>query len=117
MSDMPNTSACLLADRLGLRPTDPNTQCSWVCEMRMADQMAFYTQQSLLHATALPIHGLHLETEFHVSSFHGEIHIESHNRPQLNKQFRKTHTRSLTLHHSMSTNFEGRCFSQNTCMP
>jgi len=52
-------------------------QCSWVCEMRTANKVAFYTQQSLLHATALPIDGLHLETGLHVNSFHGEIHTES----------------------------------------
>jgi hypothetical protein len=48
-------------------------QCSLVCELRKVDQVAFYTRQSLLHATALPIDGLQLEMELHVDSFHGEI--------------------------------------------
>jgi hypothetical protein len=43
----------------------------------MANQVAFYLQQSLLHATALPIDGLHLEMGLHVNSIHGKIHAES----------------------------------------
>jgi len=37
----------------------------------------FYTLQSLLYATALPIEGLHLEMELLVHSVHGEIRAES----------------------------------------
>ena len=52
-------------------------QCCQVCELRTADQVAFYTWQSLLHATALPIGGLHLEMGLPVDSVHGEIRAES----------------------------------------
>jgi len=52
-------------------------QCSRVCELRTAHQAACYMRQSLLHATALPIDGLHLEMGLHVDSFHGEINAES----------------------------------------
>jgi len=45
--------------------------------MRTANQVAFYSQQSLLHATALPIDGLYLEMGHHVNSFHGKIHAGS----------------------------------------
>ena len=59
------------------RHTPTLGQCPPVCGLRTADQLAFYTRQSLLHATALPIDGLDLETELHVDSFHGEIRAES----------------------------------------
>jgi len=45
--------------------------------MRTADQVTFYTLQSLLHATALPIDRLHLEIGLPVDSIHGEILTES----------------------------------------
>jgi hypothetical protein len=81
LSDMPHAWAGLRADRLGLRPTDANTstlgRCSWVYERRAAYQTAFYTWQSLHHATALPIDGLHLKVGLHVDSFHGEIRTKS----------------------------------------
>jgi len=48
-----------------------------VCELRTADQVAFYTWQSLLHTTALLIDGLHLEMGLPVDSVHGEICAES----------------------------------------
>jgi hypothetical protein len=48
-----------------------------VCELRTADQEATYTRNSLLHATALPIDGLHLKMGLHVVSFHGEIRAEA----------------------------------------
>jgi len=51
-------------------------QCCQVCELRTADQVAFYTLHCL-HATALPIDGLHLEMELPVDSVHGEIRTES----------------------------------------
>jgi hypothetical protein len=43
----------------------------------MADQVASYTLQGLLHATTLPIDGLHFEMELFVDSVHGEIRVES----------------------------------------
>jgi len=51
-------------------------QCSRVCELRTADQVACYTRQNLLYTTALPIDGLHLEMGLHVDSY-GEIRAES----------------------------------------
>jgi len=77
LSDMPHTWACLLADHLGLRPTDANLLVLFSCELRTADQVAFYMWQSLFHATALPIDGLHLEMGLHFDSFHGKIHAKS----------------------------------------
>ena len=78
LSDMRNAWACLRAD-----PSD----CSWqkpslgqscqVCELRTADQVAFYMWQSLLRTTALPIDGLHLEMGLPVDSVQGEIRAES----------------------------------------
>ena len=77
LSYMPHAWECLLADCLRLWLTDANIQCSRVCELRTADQVAFYTWQSLLHATALPIDGLLLEMGLHFNSFHGEICAKS----------------------------------------
>ena len=71
-------------------------QCCQVCELRTADQVAFYTWQSLLHATALPIDGLHLDMGFPVDYVHGEIRAESLNCPRPNKQFHSTHTHTHT---------------------
>jgi hypothetical protein len=65
-------------------------QCSWVCEMRTVNQVAFYMQQSLLQTTALPIDRLHLEIGLHVNSFHGEIHRVS----------KETHTRARARTHT-----------------
>ena len=65
-----------IASDCGLR-TPELEQCCQVCELRTADQVAFYTLQSLLHATALPIDGLHLEMELPVDSVRGEIRAES----------------------------------------
>jgi len=39
--------------------------------------VAFYMRQSLLHASTLPIDGLHLEMGLPVDSVHGEIRAES----------------------------------------
>jgi len=57
--------------------TPERGHCCQVCELRAADQVAFYTWQSLLHATALPIDGLQLEMGPSVDSVHGEIRAES----------------------------------------
>jgi len=98
------------------RQTPTFWQCSRVCELRTADQVAFYMWQSHLCATALPIDGLHLETGLHFNSFHGKIHAKSITDPvRINSS--TAHTCSLTPQHSMWTNFEGPCFSNNTCMP
>jgi hypothetical protein len=45
--------------------------------MRTAYLVAFYTLHSLLHATALPIDGLHLKMGLPVDFDHGEIRAES----------------------------------------
>ena len=50
---------------------------SRVCEMRTADQEAFYTRQSLRHATVVYIDGFNLEMWLPVDSIHGEIRAES----------------------------------------
>ena len=45
--------------------------------MRTADQEAFYTRQSLRHATVVYIDGFNLEMWLPVDSIHGEIRAES----------------------------------------
>ena len=71
MSDMPHAWAPRTAT--DGRPTPG--QCCRLCELRTADQVAFYSRQSLLHATALPLDGLDLEMGggFYFYSFRGEI--------------------------------------------
>jgi hypothetical protein len=65
-------------------------QCCQVCELRTADLVAFYTWQSLLHATALPIDELHLEMGTAKSA------LSLCNWPRPNKQFHSTHTFSYS---------------------
>ena len=78
VSDMRKAWACLHAVRLGLRLTDASTPaCCHVCELRTADLVAFYTWQSILHATILHIDGLRLEMGLPVDSVHGKIRAES----------------------------------------
>jgi hypothetical protein len=48
-----------------------------VCEMRTADQEAFYTRQILLHATVVSSYGFNFEMWLPVDSVHGEIRAES----------------------------------------
>ena len=72
---MPNAWAGLHADQLGLQPTDTNTQAMF--ELWTADQVAFYTGQSLLHTTALPVSGLHMEMGQPVDSVDSQIRAKS----------------------------------------
>ena len=121
LSDTPHAWACLLANRHGLRSTNANTRAVFSgVRTQEGRPGGFYTRQSLLHATALHIDRLHLEMGLNVDSFHGEIQagcLFNGSRP--NKQFHSTHThthththtRSVTPQRSMSTNFEGHCFS------
>jgi hypothetical protein len=73
---MPECTYLQIASDFG-RQTPTLWHCSRVCKLRTANQVAFYTWQSLSHTTALPINRLRLEMELHVNSFHGEIHAES----------------------------------------
>jgi hypothetical protein len=60
-------------------------QCSWVCKLKMADQVAFYMWQSLLHATALPIHCILKKKNTHTHTRacarmhqHTHLHLRAH---------------------------------------
>jgi hypothetical protein len=64
---------CLPADRLELRPTDAKI---WVSELKTANEVAFYTRQTLFNATGLHIDEFHLKMVLHVDSFHDEILAE-----------------------------------------
>ena len=94
LSDMPDTWVCLLADCLGL------WKCSQVCELRMAEQVAFYMWYSFHHDTALPIHRLHLEMWLPVISFHSKIHaqVAVMDPIQTNSSTKHTFFNSATLH-------------------
>jgi hypothetical protein len=67
-------------------------QCCQVCELRTANQVAFYMRQNLLHATALPIDVLHLEMGLPVDSFTAKSPLSLCSWPRPNKQFHSTHT-------------------------
>jgi len=81
MQDAPNAPVrhasrlCVLTCRSPRTAADRHQHSGTV--LKTADQVAFYTRKILLHDTALPIDGLHLEMELNVDSFHGEIHAES----------------------------------------
>ena len=91
-------------------------QCCQVCELRTANQMGFYTLQSLLHTTALPINGLHLEMGLPVDSVHGEICAASLiDLVQINSS--TAHKHCLTPQRSMLTKCDGHCLCSNTCTP
>jgi hypothetical protein len=81
MQDVPNTPVkhasrlCVLTCASPRTAADGRQHSGNV--LKTADQVAFYTLQSLLHDTALLIDGMHLEMGLNVDSFHGEIHAES----------------------------------------
>ena len=78
LSDMRKAWACLHADRLGLRLMEASIRAMLSgVELRTANQVAFYTWQSLLHATALPIDTLQVEMGLSFDSVHREIRAES----------------------------------------
>jgi hypothetical protein len=71
---------CLTQERACVqigRRTQILRQYSRVCKLRMAEQLDFYTRQSLLHITVLPIDRLNLEMGHSVDSAHGEIRAVS----------------------------------------
>jgi hypothetical protein len=75
--DMPNAWACLREIASGCGQWMQTLgQCSVVCKLRTSDPVTFYIWPNL-HATALPIDGLHLEMGPPVDSVHTKIHADT----------------------------------------
>ena len=111
---MPNAWACLceIASDCG-QQMQTLRQCSVVCKLRTSDPVTFYAWLNL-HATAVPIDGLHLVMGSRVVSVHAKIHAESlMDRIWINSS--TAHTHSLSSLNTILTNFKGHHFSSNTC--
>jgi hypothetical protein len=94
---------CLMLERAHMQITLNCSQwmptlrlCSQVCELWTADRLAFCTWQSLLHTTALPISGLHLQMVHLLIQFTAKSVLSLRNEHCPNKQFHSTHTFSNT---------------------
>ena len=111
---------CQIASDCGLR-TPTLEKCSKVVWTQNCPPGGFFTRHSLLKATALPTDECFWKRGFMLIHFMTKSTLNLYNRPRPYKQIHTTpthvHTRSLTPQPFMSTNFEGHCFSYNTCTP